>query len=209
MIDPSPLLIGTAGWSIPAADAASFPAAGTLLERYATTMSAVEINSSFHRPHRRSTYERWAASTPERFRFSVKIPKAISHVRRLVDADELLVSFVEQIEGLADRLSVLLLQLPPSLAFASGVAASFFATLRHKIKACGHLAHCDFQCREVDHGAIALVCFLVSCSDTPECFQAAEEVLDQVPPAIGMEVAIDLLFPVRFGRDHHYGASFV
>ncbi len=133
VIDPLPLLIGTAGWSIPAADAASFPASGTHLERYATTMSAVEINSSFHRPHRRSTYERWAASTPERFRFSVKIPKAISHVRRLVDADELLVSFVEQIEGLADRLSVLLLQLPPSLAFAAGVASSFFGALRHKV----------------------------------------------------------------------------
>ena len=96
-------------------------------------MSAVEINSSFHRPHRRLTYERWAASTPEHFRFSVKIPKEISHVRKLVDADELLVSFVEQIEGLADRLSVLLLQLPPSLAFARGVASSFFGTLRHRI----------------------------------------------------------------------------
>ncbi len=133
MIIPPPLLIGTAGWSVPAADAASFPATGTHLERYATTMSAVEINSSFHRPHRRSTYERWAASTPERFRFSVKIPKEISHVRRLVDADEPLVSFVEQVGGLGDRLSVLLLQLPPSLAFARDTASSFFDALRHRV----------------------------------------------------------------------------
>ena len=133
MIDPPPLMIGTAGWSIPAADAASFPAAGTHLERYAKTMSAVEINSSFHRPHQRSTYERWAASTPDRFRFSVKIPKEISHVRKLVDADELLVSFVDQVGGLGDRLSVLLLQLPPSLAFARDVASSFFDVLRHRV----------------------------------------------------------------------------
>ncbi len=132
MIDPSPILIGTAGWSIPTAEAECFPAIGTHLERYASKMSAVEINSSFHRPHRRSTYERWAAGTPQNFRFSAKIPKEISHKRKLVDAAEPLATFVEQVGGLGEKLGVLLLQLPPSLAFVPGIASAFLDALRYR-----------------------------------------------------------------------------
>ena len=40
------------------------------LERYARRLSAAEINSSFYRPHQRKTYERWAASVPDDFRFA-------------------------------------------------------------------------------------------------------------------------------------------
>jgi uncharacterized protein YecE (DUF72 family) len=52
--------IGTAGWAIPRQYAGEFPSPGSHLERYARRFNAVEINSSFHRPHRRATYERWA-----------------------------------------------------------------------------------------------------------------------------------------------------
>ncbi|MEZ0171131.1 DUF72 domain-containing protein [Microvirga sp. TS319] len=45
------------------------------MERYSTVLNAVEINSSFYRPHRPSTYARWAASVPEHFHFAVKIPE--------------------------------------------------------------------------------------------------------------------------------------
>jgi hypothetical protein len=82
--------IGTAGWSIPTEHAAPFPALGSHLERYAAVFDAVEINSSFYRPHRPATYERWAASVPEGFRFAVKVPKAITHERRLKGVGDLL-----------------------------------------------------------------------------------------------------------------------
>ena len=49
-------------------------------------LDGVEIDSSFYRPHRRQTYERWAESTPATFAFSVKLPKAITHERRLMRA---------------------------------------------------------------------------------------------------------------------------
>lgn len=122
--------IGTAGWSIPSAAAGAFPTEGSHLERYAQVFPAVEINSSFHRPHRRSTYERWAATVPPGFRFSVKIPKTISHDARLADTDDLVAAFVEQVNGLGDKLAVLLVQLPPSLAFDQALASCFFETLR-------------------------------------------------------------------------------
>ena len=71
--------IGTAGWSIPRQNSDSFRANGSALERYATRFAVVEINSSFHRPHRSSTWERWRDSVPAAFRFSVKLPKQITH----------------------------------------------------------------------------------------------------------------------------------
>jgi len=76
-------------------------------------------------------------------------------------------------------------------------------------KACGHLAHGDLQGCEVDHGTVALISFLVSGGDPPECFEAAEEVFDEVSPAISMEVASYFLLSVRFGRDHRCRASLV
>ena len=78
--------IGTAGWSLPAAHASAFPAEGSQLERYAAVLNCAEINSSFYRPHRPQTYERWAAGTPAGFRFAVKCPKQISHEARLEGA---------------------------------------------------------------------------------------------------------------------------
>jgi len=118
--------IGTAGWSLPSAHAGAFPAEGSQLERYAAVLNCVEINSSFYRPHRPQTYERWAASTPAGFRFAVKCPKQISHEARLAGADEALARFVGEAGALSKKWAVLLVQLPPSLRFDAGVAGRFF-----------------------------------------------------------------------------------
>lgn len=118
-------MIGTAGWAIPAALRPSFPEDGTALQRYSVTLPCVEVNSSFYKPHRRSTWERWAASVPDGFRFAAKVPKEISHVRRLVDATGPLDQFLNETSGLEGKLAVLLLQLPPSFAFDAGVITGF------------------------------------------------------------------------------------
>ena len=125
-------LIGCAGWSLPRTERAHFPEAGSLLERYASRFPAVEINSSFHRPHRPATYARWSASVPADFRFSVKVPKTITHGFRLQGADILLETFLAESAGLGDRLGCLLVQLPPSLSFEPGVATAFFTALRSR-----------------------------------------------------------------------------
>lgn len=126
----STLFIGCAGWTIPQQHASSFPASGSHLERYAQRFTAVEINSSFYRPHRRTTYERWAASVPPGFAFAVKAPREITHRLRLASADAALDTFLAEVTGLGDKLGPLLFQLPPSLAFDCQAAASFFAALR-------------------------------------------------------------------------------
>lgn len=92
----------------------------------------MEINSSFYRPHRQQTYARWAESVPEGFRFSVKMPKQITHERRLASCGVLLEEFLQQCSGLGERLGCLLVQLPPSLVFEEAAAQSFFKTLREQ-----------------------------------------------------------------------------
>src|SRR5829696_9169777 len=126
--------IGTAAWSIPKEHAALFAATGSHLERYGAILNAVEINSSFYRPHRMATYERWATSVPDNFRFAVKVPKAITHERRLTDASDLLDRFVSEVSGLGPKLGPLLVQLPPSLRFEDGVADTFLSELRSRVE---------------------------------------------------------------------------
>ncbi|RAK58088.1 DUF72 domain-containing protein [Phenylobacterium deserti] len=122
--------IATAGWAIPRAVAEQFPAEGSGLERYAGRFDAVEINSTFYRSHRTSTYERWAAQTPAHFRFALKLPRAITHAARLVDADAALAAFRVEAEPLGDKLGPLLVQLPPSLVFEAPLAKRFWTALR-------------------------------------------------------------------------------
>lgn len=126
------ILIGTAGWAIGGNAAGSFPGGDSSLERYASVFQVAEINSSFHRPHRLSTWERWRDSVPDAFRFSVKMPKTISHERKLVDCDEPLALFLEQVERLGPKLGILLLQLPPKLEFDELTARSFLGLLRSR-----------------------------------------------------------------------------
>ena len=125
------LFIGTAGWSIPKLNADRFPSAGSHLERYATVFSTAEINTSFYRPHRRSTYERWAAAVPEAFRFAVKAPKSVSH-SDWSDMDGNLRAFFAEIDGLGQKLGAVLLQLPPKRHFDPIEADRFLRDVRSR-----------------------------------------------------------------------------
>ena len=127
---PASLFVGTAGWTLPRAEQHRFPEPGAHLARYAAHLPAAEINSSFYRPHRRATYERWAATVPPSVRFSVKIPKTVTHEQRLVDTEQLLDEFLADIAGLGDRLGCLLVQLPPKLELDVAIARRFFTALR-------------------------------------------------------------------------------
>jgi uncharacterized protein YecE (DUF72 family) len=127
-----PIYVGVAGWSIPKQHAGLFPSAGSHLERYAARLNAVEINSSFYRPHRPATYARWAASVPAGYRFAVKVPREITHRRRLAGATDLLGRFLGEAGELSDKLGPLLVQLPPTLKFDAAVATAFFTSLRDR-----------------------------------------------------------------------------
>lgn len=126
------LYLGCAGWSLPREQWPEFPEGGTHLQRYSARFPTVEINSSFYRPHRPATYAKWADSVAAHFRFSVKVPKQITHERRLHDCEGLLDEFLGQCSQLGEKLGCLLIQLPPSLAFEASVARAFFTALRDR-----------------------------------------------------------------------------
>lgn len=119
------LSVGCAGWRLPRERWPDFAEQGTHLQRYAARFNAVEINSSFYRPHLPKTYQRWAESVPPGFRFSVKLPKRITHALRLQHCEAALDEFLGQCLHLGEKLGCLLVQLPPSLRYEPVVAASF------------------------------------------------------------------------------------
>jgi uncharacterized protein YecE (DUF72 family) len=124
------MYIGQANWSIPKPFIDRFPAQGTYLERYARRLTGVEINSSFYRPHRPQTYAKWAASVPDEFRFALKLPRTITHEKRLKEADLLLETFLTETDSLGPKRGPLLVQLPPSLKFDGEIVEAFFQMLR-------------------------------------------------------------------------------
>ncbi len=130
---PAPLTnlrVGCAGWTIPREFAAQFPATGSHLERYSQVLNCAEINSSFYRPHKPQTWERWRDSVPDNFLFSVKAPKAITHEAKLNCPREELEAFFQQLKNLEPKLGPVLFQLPPSLQFQEPLATKFLAMIR-------------------------------------------------------------------------------
>lgn len=126
------VFIGTAAWTVPKKCKHLFPEDGTHLERYAGVFNAVEINSSFYRPHQPKTYARWASCVPDNFKFSVKLPKEITHKLRFVDAEPPLDRFLSEATSLGNKLGPILIQLPPSFAYDAATASAFFDLIRGK-----------------------------------------------------------------------------
>jgi len=124
--------VGTAGWAVPRAVAGEFGAEGSALERYATRLDAAEINSTFWRRHRTGTMARWRDAVPRTFRFSVKLPRTITHDHALRGVRPLLRQFFSDVAELGDRLGPVLVQLPPSLALERRTALAFFRALREQ-----------------------------------------------------------------------------
>jgi uncharacterized protein YecE (DUF72 family) len=92
----------------------------------------VEINSSFYQLHKPATYARWAASVPTEFRFAVKVPREITHVRKLVGTTDTLDRFLSESGALGETLGPLLVQLPPSHRFDETIAGAFFDSFRNR-----------------------------------------------------------------------------
>ncbi len=109
--------VGTSGYSYPEWKGSFYPAkmpARQMLGFYASRFRTVEINSTFYRSPEASALEAWAGQVPAEFRFVLKAPAKITHVRRLKDVDELVSSFLEAAGALKERLGPLLFQLPPN-----------------------------------------------------------------------------------------------
>ncbi|WP_239089801.1 DUF72 domain-containing protein [Sphaerimonospora thailandensis] len=105
-------------------------APGERLRAYATWCNAVEGNTTFYATPTRDTVESWARQTAPDFRFVVKLPKPITHERRLLGVDDEVRSFLDTIEPLGPRIHALWIQLPGSFGPTDvGALAGFLRRL--------------------------------------------------------------------------------
>jgi uncharacterized protein YecE (DUF72 family) len=129
----SSIRIGCAGWGLSSGNKHFFPSMASHLESYAAVFPSVEINTSFYRPHRAATYARWRDSVPDSFRFSVKLPRTITHFKRLRDCDSELAEFLNSVRSLEHKWACLLVQFPPSFQFPRARAQQFFSYLCEQV----------------------------------------------------------------------------
>lgn len=125
----SSVYVGMAGWSVHRSVAPPTCSPQSGLQRYAQYFDVVEINSTFYRLPRSSTLERWRDTTPRDFRFTVKLPRTITHEARLVGVAAQVREFCRLVEHLSPKLGALLVQLPPSLAFDARSVGHFLPRL--------------------------------------------------------------------------------
>jgi uncharacterized protein YecE (DUF72 family) len=96
------------------------------LRSYAGWCDAVEGNTTFYATPPRASVASWARQTGPDFRFVVKLPKLITHDRRLADVDTELRAFLDAIEPLGPRAHALWIQLPASFAPSDAAALAGF-----------------------------------------------------------------------------------
>jgi uncharacterized protein YecE (DUF72 family) len=87
---------------------------GELLALYSRRLTTVEGNTSFYAVPNPEVVQRWAAETPESFRFCFKIPRELSHSGHLARKTGETLAFVERMAALGPRLGPFFLQVPAS-----------------------------------------------------------------------------------------------
>ncbi|MEM9466499.1 MAG: DUF72 domain-containing protein [Actinomycetota bacterium] len=125
----TPLGVGAPMWANRDWVGRSFPpdtAPGRELEAYARVCNAVEGNTTFYATPDEATVDRWRAATPVGFRFVFKLPREITHDRRLRDVETALDTFLDRIAPLAERMGPVMVQLPATFGPADLAALDDF-----------------------------------------------------------------------------------
>lgn len=88
------------------------------LAYYCTHFNTLELNNTFYRFPQLKTMGDWYNKTPEKFSFTVKAPRIITHFKQLVEAEEFIEKFYTVCkEGLKDKLGPILFQFPPKFLY--------------------------------------------------------------------------------------------
>jgi uncharacterized protein YecE (DUF72 family) len=115
------------------------------LRAYATWCNAVEGNTTFYATPALGTVKSWAEQTTPDFRFILKLPKQITHERRLADVADPLRAFLAAVEPLGPRAHALWIQLPPSFSPADlGALTGFLHRLPRGYRYCVEVRHRGF-----------------------------------------------------------------
>ena len=112
--------IGCTGWSYQGWSGTFYPKklkSSEWLKYYSQIFSITEINSTFYKIPSQEIVRRWNADTPRHFKFTAKFPSVITHEKRLKKIDSEIFSLLTSLLPIHEKISALVLQLPPSLTF--------------------------------------------------------------------------------------------
>lgn len=129
--------IGTSGWQYPHWKGIFYPEGlknAYWLSFYGQHFDTLEINATFYREIKPTTYEKWFNTVPHNFLFSIKMTKYVTHFKKLKAEAASVKRFTENVLSLRYKLAVVLIQLPPGLAFDAPLMEDFFGLLDHRIR---------------------------------------------------------------------------
>lgn len=136
--------VGTSGYNYPEWKGTFYPEklpASKMFAFYAERFRTVEINYTFYRMPTLKNADDWRAQAPDRFTYTLKTPKRISHDKRLVDCAEPMTRFVECAHALGDRLACLLLQLAPHFRADAPRLDAFLALVPRDLRVAVEFRH--------------------------------------------------------------------
>jgi len=129
--------IGTSGWNYKHWKRTFYPEELTQkkwLEYYTARFKTVEINNSFYKLPPKSNFDKWRISVPEDFIFSIKVYRYITHMKKLIDSEETLELFFDNVSALKEKTGPLLFQMPPGFKFDLKRLTEFIKKLSPKFR---------------------------------------------------------------------------
>ncbi len=136
--------IGTSGWSYDHWADVLYPVglpSARRLRRYAEVFNTVELNASFYRWPKDSTFAGWRDQLPDGFAMSVKAHRGLTHYRRLASPEPWIERFERCWQVLGDRHGVLLVQLHPEQQRDDARLDSFLRSVPPFIRTAVELRH--------------------------------------------------------------------
>ena len=137
------LNVGTSGWNYEHWVGVLYPGelcARHWLREYSRTFSTAEVNYSFYRLPKPETYENWLKQVPDKFLFTLKCSRLITHTKRLLGVEQLWSSFVENASLLKGQLGPVLCQFPENFAKDVDRLAEFILLAKLPTKRTGKIS---------------------------------------------------------------------
>lgn len=137
--------IGCAKWG--KKDLKNFYPKGTKdeLKYYSSQFNSIEFNGSFYRMYPEEQFQKWYEKADNNFKFFPKVPRLISHIKRLNGTEELSDDFVKNLLQLKDKLGMVFLQMRDDFSPKSlDRLETFFAHWPKEIPLSAELRHTDW-----------------------------------------------------------------
>jgi uncharacterized protein YecE (DUF72 family) len=144
--------VGTSGWSYEHWQGVLYPEGAPRRERlsyYAARFRTVEVNSTYYRWPKEASFASWRRRTPEGFLLTAKAPGLLTHVSRLFKPERWVERVGRGLARLREKRGVLLVQLPPTLAYDYARLAYFLEVLPGGLRAAFEFRHPSWHREEV------------------------------------------------------------